>query len=837
MFKKLFDLEADETVSDVQFSIQHNWSWAESIGIPGWVITLVLVAGLVAYSIYLYRSESWLSKNSRLVMGGSYLLAGLLLILILLEPTLDMVSTRPQQRQLLVLLDASQSMAIADQRQDPADLIEAAKVLGKVPLDQTNDPKNLGALQKELAGVTRLELAKAAITHPKIGIDAKLGQKYAIRYYTFGDRLEPVESPPSQGKPAEGEGGNPDGAGNGQKQKMLDEWSAAIEADANSSRIGSAIEEAIARHAGQPLAGVVVLSDFAWIEGTNPSKVARKMKSQGIPVYPMAFGLPSPPDLKLKRMIAPEVAFTGDKVPVRVQVESSGYDERSVQLTFQVDDETIETKELTLSGRTQFVEFLYVPERKAGNAKLTATIESLPGETTEINNAQNHKIRIIDEKINVLYVEGMPRWEYRYLRWVLLRDPRLRVRFLMTQGDKYLAATSPRHLGAFPSKAEDILKYDLVILGDVRSSYFSNEQINWLDELVKKGGGSLLMLAGPVGSPTTYADTKVAEMLPVKISGARWRGVPSMIHPVVTAEGLDSSVVSLTSSKELNNRIWSSVRPLGYLPQLAGPKPGATTLLSLPRDDTSSVAYPLVAWQRYGSGKTMFVGTADLWRLRREVGDQYHARFWGQAIQFLALSRILGQNKQITLETSRKNYATGERVELFANVLTEAFEPVEQPSYAVLIQLSGSGELPVELDLNQVSGTPGLYSGSILAAEEGRFTLTARGSDPSIANTVEFEVENVPVEQRETSMREEVAKQIAALSGGKRILLDPEGIQEDNATSHSLEGLASLLGADAAPKPLIIRREKALWDIPAIFVILILLTGVEWYLRRRENLV
>ena len=107
----------------------------------------------------------------------------------------------------------------------------------------------------------------------------------------------------------------------------------------------------------------------------------------------------------------------------------------------------------------------------------------------------------------------------------------------------------------------------------------------------------------------------------------------------------------------------------------------------------------------------------------------------------------------------------------------------------------------------------------------------------SNVTTVEFEVENVPVEQRETSMREDVAEQIANLSGGKRILFDPEEELDDNATSHSFEGLGSLLGADKAPKTLIIRREKTLWDIPVIFVILILITGVEWYLRRRENLV
>ena len=88
MLETLFNIESDETASDVRFTIQNDY----------WIIALVLLVGLAVYSIYLYRSESWISKNRRLVMGGCYLLAGLLLILILLEPALNMESSRPQRR-------------------------------------------------------------------------------------------------------------------------------------------------------------------------------------------------------------------------------------------------------------------------------------------------------------------------------------------------------------------------------------------------------------------------------------------------------------------------------------------------------------------------------------------------------------------------------------------------------------------------------------------------------------------------------------------------------------------------------------------------------------------
>ena len=131
----------------------------------------------------------------------------------------------------------------------------------------------------------------------------------------------------------------------------------------------------------------------------------------------------------------------------------------------------------------------------------------------------------------------------------------------------------------------------------------------------------------------------------------------------------------------------------------------------------------------------------------------------------------------------------------------------------------------MDVVLNGVPGSKGLYSGSILAEEAGNYLLSAKGPNPSLSNKVEFEVEHVPLEQRETAMMEDVANQVAALSGGLRLPATQLGdLPEELRTEKEIE-------------PLIIVREKALWDVPVIFIVLVVLTGLEWYLRRRENLV
>jgi hypothetical protein len=345
-----------------------------------------------------------------------------------------------------------------------------------------------------------------------------------------------------------------------------------------------------------------------------------------------------------------------------------------------------------------------------------------------------------------------------------------------------------------------------------------------IQTLVKERGGSLLMIAGRVAAPGTYRDTPIADLLPVNIGTGGYEPVDADVSPVVTKAGREGLATSLSLSPETSARIWSHVKPMYSLPQLAGAKPGATVLLSLPKSSEQIPDYPLVAWHRYGTGKSLFVATEDLWRMRLEVGDHYHARFWGQTIQFLTLSRLLGQNKQITLETDRASYSAGEQVRIFANVLTESFEPVELPAYQVVLSQDGREDSATSIELDPVVGTPGLYTGAHLAGRDGTYALRTRPQDEELSNQAAFTVATKPLEDRETGMQPAVARQLAELSGGKQLSLAELG-----AFSASLGNTGTLTE--------VIRLERDLWDIPLWFLLVAGFAGVEWYLRRKDNLV
>ncbi|MCH2064467.1 MAG: hypothetical protein MK194_12150 [Roseibacillus sp.] len=798
MLKKLLGLDSSQEVDKIELAFR-----------GGLLFGLILVVAAIAFAVFLYRREQLVPRNRRIAMTILQAAALLTLIVVVMQPFAKIRMTKESKRSMIVMLDTSRSMAIEDPRTSAEDVEEAAKALGKIPLDRKLGGDDAQVVKQDLGSARRIDLARAALNHDEMNLLDQLEDRYDLRFFTFDSQLRSED--PRAATPESSDGG--------------DATAAPLPvAEGESSQIGNAIEDAVDRFSGQPLAGAMVISDFAWVEGKDPVNVARRLKERRVPLYTVPVGLPAPPDIHVRGVIAPEVVFKGDRVPLRVKIESRGFAGKPVQLYFRVNDDEKETKQITLKNGVQFEEFMFIPESESGTLDLNFDIKLQEGEITEVNNATSHQVRILDEKIKVLYIEGMPRWEYRYLRWVLLRDPRLQVQFLMTQGDPALAASSPLHIGRFPEDPKEALKYDLIILGDVPSSFFNTGQTQLIERLIRERGGSLLMLAGPMAAPSTYRDNPIGDLLPINIGPGGYLNLGINVSPEVTEDGHKSLATSLSLAPDVSARIWSHVKPMYSLPQLAGSKSGATVLLRLPKANEADVDYPLVAWHRYGTGKSLFVATEDLWRMRLEVGDRYHARFWGQTIQFLTLSRLLGANKQISIETDRNSYSAGDQIRVFANVLTESFEPVDGPSYEVVLEEKDNPDSATTIEMTQVESTPGLYSGSYLAGKDGKYEFRAQPQDAEISNTAEFSIKTVDIEDRETSMQADVARQAAEISGGRQLSL--AGLGEFATNLPPEEALNNT-----------VKIERELWDTPLWFLLVVAFAGAEWYLRRKDNLV
>lgn len=788
MLENLLNLNQGEQLMDVQLLMRGSW-----------MMLATLLFAAVLYTAFSHWSVRNIPTKGRKLMILCQLIVLAILIAIVAMPEAKVRYVKDYRPTMLMLVDTSRSMGVHDKRRTQEALKEALKIIASVPLDEDVSAQDLQNKMGLVENQSRLELVQALFEHPEIDLLRRIADRFDLRFFSFDEVIAP-------------EGGADDATS----------WLAERKAVGEESRIGSAIKEAVSRYNGQPIAGAMVFSDFGWVKGEDPMHVATEMRRRGVPVYTIPIGLPAPPDALIAEVIAPEAVFRGDPVTLRVRVESRGLAGSDSTLSLEVNGEEQQVEPIVFEDGAQFVELKFRPEQDSGTIELGLEVDGTAADSNPKNNTALHHLRIIDEKIKVLYIEGMPRWEFRYLRWVLLRNPHLQTRFLMTEGDPDLAKMSPNFMAGFPSDVQNIFEYDLIILGDVSSKYFRPGQLELLETQIKEHGGSLIMIGGTLHAPASYQDTPVESILPVNIGVGQPRVVANNIAPRLPTDQAQSPITTLLDDPQANQRIWSRVRPLGRLPVLSGPKPSANVLLELPSQNAGEPAYPLVSWHPYGNGKMMFVGSDRFWRLRLEVGDAHHAKFWGQSIQFLAMSRLLGQNKRISLQTERKQYNPGESVRVYANVLSETYQPVVEDSHSVVLERPGFADARQELALIPDTQTPGLYYGTFPAGEEGQYKLGPQAHEAEISSTVEFAVAFDSLEDRDTSANPELARKIAETSGGQVV------------APIELPGFIDKLPSQKMKR--VVSKEIELWDTPLLYLPLILFAGLEWFLRRRESL-
>ena len=792
-------------MSDASFTTMglSGFFWARPLSTP---LMIAVFVAVVLLSLYLYRKSWGIPMWLRVSLGLARIVALAVVVASLFEPTMVTEETYTQARSMPVLIDVSESMSMRDPRKLSTDIADAARALDMVDekgMDDDEISMMLNAQQRQdIINASRLDLARGILTKSGAGAFESLADDLAISYHSFGRGAQVIRD------------------GGLLSAKEL----ASLTATESSTSIATSLE-AVAKSGATAPAGIVLLTDG--IENSSSKRaeaVLQDLGARGIPVYPVPVGLTDPDDISIRNIVMQEVAFSGDNVPIQVQLLSKGYEKRNASIIVKLNGRRVAREKVRLQGGLQFVDIEFTVDiRKKGAARVEIEIEPFDDEVSVANNRIERTVRVVNEKVNVLYIEGNNRWEFRYISAILKRDPRLETTFISSCSGPEFARNSPEYIERFPSKREEAFKYDLVILGDVDSGFFTTEELELLEELIRDRGGSLLILCGPMHTPSSYSGTSIETMLPVRFDADNdWEMVSDSIYPVLTSEGRSSMVMVLENDTESNDRVWSRVAPLDHLPPLQGAKPGATVLATLSDTANASNKYPMVAWHRYGTGKCMSIATDRLWRLRFKTGDKYHWRVWSQSIQFLTLSRLMGEHKRVRLETDRTTYRDGDQVRLYAHVLDEDFEPMVQPSFEIVVNGTDNNALSQRVSLQPDRTTPGLYEGYFTAPVAGRYRLEANENDKDVSNTTEFQVAVVNEELSDTKMRLDGLKRMAQLTGGSVLSLSDLG---------KLDGLL-----DTEPLSTTVRSERPLWDNGLIAALLILLLGMEWFMRRKYDL-
>jgi hypothetical protein len=796
---------------------------------PGTALLIALV--IIGATAWVYfRTTPRLSPTQKTILTVLRALLLLMILLMLMRPVMLLTVEGTIRRSLLLLIDSSASMQIKDLRQDPADLARAAIARGlvdpKAGLEQglPSDPSSFNEL-------SRSDVLKAMLTNDRLQLLARLGDSYDLVPYTFGQTLQAVSggAETSQGS---------DSAAN--KGAFLD----GITFDEPYTAIGDAVRSLLDLKRGQPLAGIFLITDGGNNYGSQPLDAAALAQQDKVPLYIYGVGITSPHDIIVSQVFVPEVIFAKEQATALVTVRSQAMKGRTAPLVLKLGDEVMATKDVTFGDDgEQVIPMKFLPPRK-GEFELEASIDPLQDEAVKDNNKASQPVRVIDEKIQVLYIEQKPRWEFRYLQAMLVRDRRLAAKFYLVEGDPELSKeqNSP-YLAELPTTRDDWLKYDVIVIGDVDPRLLNDDQLQNVSDSVSTLGSGLIFLSGKNFMPGAYGRTPLEALFPVEFEG---QGAPSVasvrqITLNLTSEGQNSPTLRLASNDDENLAIWKEMPGIYWDARVTRAKPAAEVLLEDPSPEkaTRTGAMPVLALESYGAGQTLFVGTDETWRWRRNVGEKYYTRFWGQVFLRLGLPRLLGISRLTQLTTERNHYVSGERVTISGRLYHTGFQPVIDPTIIGKLkikpeQAGAGGELTKDVTLQATPGKPGFYEGEVVVTTPGSYTFSIESDSSS---TLDFRVTEPRFEFGDTALNLALLQKMAETSGGALYreedlykMLEPATAPGPSGALPSGGKVPNGLGGSTfkVPSP----QEVQLIFSPLYYALMILVATAEWILRK-----
>jgi len=807
---------------------------------PLWVVVLVVIPAVLLAVRFVYRREAGkVSAMPRRIMGVLRVLAVLLVIGAFFGPFAETVEGRFFKKHLVVCIDTSRSMGFRDAYLDAATRERVRQAAGLPAGDSPADRP-------------RLEIAKGIFAGDP-ALLGELAEKFRLHVYTFDSGLAGVVQPQ-------------DGESPGDQAQRIAREVANLEPEGAVTRIGAAIRDLVRSFdaKSEPVAGLLLFTDGRHTGGApEPVEEARRAAEgtrEAIPIFPVAIGDPGAAlNVGVARVDAPEVVLADDEVVFTVSLLARGFppgrttypeafvvgpDGQPVE-TLPIDAQPVELPE---EGKTAEVSFRYrFPA--PGTYDLDIGVPTQPGEAVTQDNHQRHVVRVVQLKMRVLLVAGEPNWDFRFLKEALLREEKtISANILHLWADPdypAVASGGAEPFRVFPQEKAALAPFDVVILMDVsrRDPGFApgpdrdaDHTLTLLEEWVAAGGG-LVLEAGKDYLPNDYVGTKLANLLPVV------PGNPSVAVEEdrlkryrLTPVGRSHPIMAILQDPVRAHEFWDGddyeTRFCWFAP-VERAKSGATVLAIVRPDGSSNVEpQPIVALQSYGLGKVLWLGTDELWRMRKFVENLYYWRFWSGAIRHLATYRLLGGNKRIKIFLDRNDgrYKVGDMIEVTAKFLDENFEPIavregDPATQRKTLHLRGPDGRVEEVALLAAPEDPpqGNYRARFAATRPGTFRLYADPERDEERAERTIVVEETTDEMRDPLMDWKTLQEVARASGGsvltpeqfRNLLKDPERRIQPGGIVRSGD-----------------RKTSDLWDRSWVLYLFVALLATEWVLRK-----
>lgn len=583
-----------------------------------------------------------------------------------------------------------------------------------------------------------------------------------------------------------------------------------VPATESGTDINDVLEDLLQRE--ENLRAVVLVSDGDWTAGENPIQAAARYWSRKIPIFGIPAGQPRAlPDLALVNVSAPSMGIVGDKVQIGFTIRNTMAEAVTASVEIAAEGGRRVAKSVELPPLRETTDFLFWTPGEAGESVLDVRVEPVPGEALEDNNIRPVRVNAREESIKVLVVDSLPRWEYRFIRNALSRDPGVTVRCLLFHEEEGVRGGGPDYIESFPEDLKDLSGYDVVFLGDVgmKPGQLTEDQCAHLRQLVEQQASGLVFIPGRRGHQATLVDSPLGDLLPVILREGRDEGIgaPAPSALVLTESGNRNLLTILTPDERDNPVVWRNLPGFYWLAPVLKARAGADVLAVHETMKNEFGRIPLLVTMTAGTGKVLYLGTDAAWRWRRGVEDLYHYRFWGQVARWMSYQRKMAEGEQLRLFYTPENPVVGLTLTLNANAYDQYGVPLADGRVVVDATLPDGKTRRLELESNRDG--PGSFHGTLALESPGEHVLTARCPQNGDTVTTRFLVQGEPVERTGQPARPGVLADIARISRGA--VADP----------HEVAGLVKRITALPTPEPVVtIFRLWSHWLWASVIVVL-----------------
>jgi hypothetical protein len=573
------------------------------------------------------------------------------------------------------------------------------------------------------------------------------------------------------------------------------------------------------------LKAVLLLSDGDWNLGKSPIGTATRYRDQSIPIFAVALGGETPvPDLLLESVTPPSYGLFGEQILIPFKVQNSLPREVRTTITL-TDSQGGETrKTIVIPPVAELQDAMLWSPRAVGEANLTLKLPVESDESLPDNNQQGFRIAVRLETLKVLVVDSLPRWEFRYLRNALARDPGVEMDCLLFHPG--MSPGAGRHyLPALANTKEALSRYDVVFLGDVGigEGELTLEQAGLIKGLVEHQASGLVFLPGRRGRELTLTNSALRELMPVVLDPGKPHGINLQNESalLLTATGARHWLTRLEVDADRNAEIWKMLPGFYWSAAVEKSRPGSEVLAVHSGLRNNWGRMPLLVTRSAGYGQVLFMGTDSAWRWRRGVEDKYHYRFWSQVVRWMAHSRHISAKEGLRLSFSPESPHVGDTVYLQAAVPESATRPATE------VPLVGQVVSPTKrverLEFSPVQGGWGVFKASFAPQDGGRHQVTITAERFGRKLETELVVAQPQRERLGRPANLEIMRELASITRGAW------------GTTHDLEKLVHQISLLPEPKP--IERRIRLWSNPWWGGFILVLLGIYWTGRKLEGMV